>query len=138
MRNIRERKGRKGSEWLNKEIRRIFENLKECFFRWRRTGSKENLEYYRRLKRVVKKMMREAKPKSEEGWNASITENFKEIKKQVSKRVRKEESQRVSTMRKVREEEEAEGRWREYSGQLLSREIRIQARVEVGGGKVKG
>ena len=34
---------------------------KECFLKWRRTRSEEDLDEYKRMKMVVKRMVREAK-----------------------------------------------------------------------------
>ena len=75
---IGEGKRRKGSEWWSEEIRRIVGRKKECFLIWRRTRSEEDLDEYKRMKMVVKRMVREAKKRVNEEWTLSITENFKE------------------------------------------------------------
>ena len=80
-RKIRERKRRKGSELWSEEIRRIVGRKRECFLIWRRTMSEEDLNEYRRMKRVVKRTVREAKKRLNEEWTLSITDNFKENKK---------------------------------------------------------
>ena len=38
---------------------------------------REDLEKYERMKMVVKKIMREAKKKTNEEWKVSIADNFK-------------------------------------------------------------
>ena len=48
---------------------------------WRRTRSEEDMEY-RGMKRVVKRMVREARKRVNEEWTLSITDHFKENKKQ--------------------------------------------------------
>ena len=48
---------------------------------WNRTKRKEDLEKYRRMKMVVKRMVREGKKKVNEEWTLSKVENFKENKK---------------------------------------------------------
>ena len=53
--------GEKGSEWGNKEIRRVVGRKKVCFLIWRRTRREEDLNEYRRMKRVFKRMVREVK-----------------------------------------------------------------------------
>ena len=55
---IREGMRRKGSEWWSEEIRRVVERNKECFLVWRRKRREENLEDYRRIKRVGKRRRR--------------------------------------------------------------------------------
>ena len=64
-RKIREGKRRKGSEWWSEEIRRVVGRKKEGFLTWRRARSEEDLDGFMRMKRVVKKMVREAKEESE-------------------------------------------------------------------------
>ena len=54
-RKIREGKRRKRSELLSEEIRRIVGRKKECFLIWRSTRSEEDLDEYKRMKRVVKR-----------------------------------------------------------------------------------
>ena len=52
------------------------------------------MEKYERMKMVVKKIMREAKKKTNEEWRVSIADNFKENEKKLWKglnEVRKEE-----------------------------------------------
>ena len=56
-RKIREGKRRKGSEWWSEEIRKVVGKKKECFLRGSRTRSEENLDKYKKMKR----MLREAK-----------------------------------------------------------------------------
>ena len=89
------------------------------------------------LKRM-KRMVREAKKRANEEWTLSIAENFKENKKKFWKGVngvRKRESLRLLSMRNLMEEEltqenDNEGRWKEYFVKLLNGdEIK-----EVGGG----
>ena len=67
-RKIREGKRRKGSEWWSEEIRRVVGRKKECFLIWRRTRSEEDLDEYRKMKKVVKMMVREAKRRVNEEW----------------------------------------------------------------------
>ena len=59
------------SEWWRKEIRRVVER-KECFLILRRTRSEEDLEKYERIKRVVKRMIRESRKRVNEEWTLSI------------------------------------------------------------------
>ena len=54
---IKEGKRRKGSEWWSEEIRRVVGREKECFLIWRRKRSGEDLDEYRRMKMVVKRML---------------------------------------------------------------------------------
>ena len=49
---------RKGSACWSNECRSVVER-KKCFLIWRRTKSGENLEEFRRIKKVAKRMMRE-------------------------------------------------------------------------------
>ena len=58
-RRIKEEMRRKGSEWCRVEIRGVDERKKETLLVCRRRGNDEDLEKYRRLKRMVKKMVRE-------------------------------------------------------------------------------
>ena len=58
---IREGKRRKESEWWSEEIRRVVGRKKEGFLKWRRTRSEEDLDEYKRMKRMVKRIVREAK-----------------------------------------------------------------------------
>ena len=81
---IREGNRRNGSEWWSEELRRVVGRKKEYFLIWRRTKSEEDLNEYRRMKRVVKRMVREAKKRVNEKWILSIAENFKENKKKKS------------------------------------------------------
>ena len=67
-RKIREGKRRKGSKWWREEIRRVVGRKVECFLIWRRTRSEEDFDEYRRMKRVVKRMVREAKKRVNEEW----------------------------------------------------------------------
>ena len=53
----------------------------ECCLIWRRARSEEDLEEYRRRKRVVKRMVREARKRVKEDRTLSIAENFKENKR---------------------------------------------------------
>ena len=46
---------RKGSAWRSEEIKRIVRK-KECFSIWRRSRREEDLEEYRKMKRVVEKI----------------------------------------------------------------------------------
>ena len=78
-RKIREGKRRKGSEWWSEEIRRVVGRKKNCFLIWN-TWSEEDLDEYRRMKRVVKRMGREVKKRVNEEWTLSMAENFKENK----------------------------------------------------------
>ena len=120
IRRIREGRRRKESEWWSEEIRRVVGRKKEFFCIWRRTRSEEALEEYRRMKKVVKKMIREARKRVNEEWTFSITENFKSDKKKFWKgvnEVRKGEILRSSSMRnsmgeKLTRENDIEGRWR--------------------------
>ena len=75
-RKIMEGKRRKGSEWWSEDGRK-----KEYFLIWRRTRTEEDLDEYRRMERVVKRMVREAKKRANEEWTLSLAENFKEKKK---------------------------------------------------------
>ena len=75
-RKIREGRKRKESEWWSEEIRRVVRRKKEGFLIWRRTRSEKNLEEYRRIKRGVKRMIREARKRVLS--TLSIAENFKE------------------------------------------------------------
>ena len=54
MRRIREGKRSNGSAWWSQEIRWMDENKKEGSLKWRRTGSEEDLEEYRRVKGELK------------------------------------------------------------------------------------
>ena len=56
-RKIREGKRKKVSEWWRGKIRRVVGRKKECFSIWRRTRSEEDLDEYKRMKRVVKRMV---------------------------------------------------------------------------------
>ena len=58
---IREGVRRKGSEWWNEEIWRVVGRKKEYFLIWRRIRSEEDMEEYKRMKRMVIRMVREAK-----------------------------------------------------------------------------
>ena len=49
------------------------------------TRSEEDLDEYRRMKRVVTRMVREGKKRVNEEWTLSIAENFKENKKKCWK-----------------------------------------------------
>ena len=112
---------RKGSAWRSEEIRRIVRK-KECFSIWRRSRSEEDLEEYRKMKRVVKRMVREARKRVNEEWTLSIAENFKENKKTFWKGVN-EVRGRVWGNSKGEElirENDTEGRWKEYFIQLLN------------------
>ena len=51
------------------------------------TRSYEDLDEYRRMKRVVKRMVREAKKRVNEEWTFSTATNFKVNKKQFWKEV---------------------------------------------------
>ena len=88
-RKIKEGKRRKRVGRWNEEIRRVVGRKKECFLIWRRTRSEEDLDEYKRMKMVVKRMVREAKKRVNEEWTLSIAENFKENKKKVWKGVNK-------------------------------------------------
>ena len=74
-----EGKRRKGSEWWSEEIRRVFGRKKECFLIWRRTRNEEDLDEYRRMKSVIKRMVRE------EERTYSIAENVKRIRKKFER-----------------------------------------------------
>ena len=67
-RKIREAKRRKGNEWWTEEIKRVVGRKKDCFLIWRRTRSEEDLDEYRKMKKVVKMMVREAKRRVNEEW----------------------------------------------------------------------
>ena len=88
---IKEGKRRRGSE----EIRRVFGRKKECYLIGRRTRSEEDLDEYRRMKRMV----REAKKRVNEEGTLSMVQNFKENRKTFWKGVRKRESLRPLSMR---------------------------------------
>ena len=60
---------RKGIEWWSKEIGIVIERKKECFLVWRGKRSEKDLEEYRKMKRMVKRVNLE--------WTLSIAENFK-------------------------------------------------------------
>ena len=59
---------RKASRWWSEEIRRVLERKKACFVVWKRTRREEDLEEHRRVKRVVKRMVRETRKKVNEEW----------------------------------------------------------------------
>ena len=62
----------------------------------------EDLDEYRRMERMVKRMIREAKKKVNEEWTLSTAENFKENNKKIWKgvnEVRKGESLRPLSIR---------------------------------------
>ena len=63
---IREEKRRKGSEWWSEEIMGLVGRRKECLLIWRRTRSEKDVDEYRRMKRVFKRMVREAKKRVNE------------------------------------------------------------------------
>ena len=65
-RKIREGERRKESEWWSEEIRKVIGRKKECFLIWRRRRGEEDLDEYRRVKRVVKRMVREARKRVNE------------------------------------------------------------------------
>ena len=46
---------------MGEEIRRAVERKKEYFLTWKRTRSQEYLDIYRRIKRVNKRIVREAR-----------------------------------------------------------------------------
>ena len=55
------------------------------------------MDEYRRMKRLVKRMVREAKKRVNEEWTLSIAENFKENKKKFWKGVN--EVKKVKSLR---------------------------------------
>ena len=66
------------------------------------------MEDYRRIKRVVKRVVREARKRENEEWTLSIAENFKENKEKIWKgvnEVRNGENLRLSFMRNSMGEE---------------------------------
>ena len=65
-RKIREGKRRKGSERWSEKIRRVVGRKKECFLISRKTRSEGDLDEYRKMKRMVKNMVREAKKRVNE------------------------------------------------------------------------
>ena len=81
--------------------------------------SEEDLDEYKKMKRVVKRMVREAKKRVNEEWTLSIADNFKENKKKFQKGVnvvRKGESVRPLSIRnsmgeELIQENDIEGRW---------------------------
>ena len=60
------RKIREGSEWWSEEIRKVVKRKKDCFLIGRMTRSEEDLDEYKGMKRVVKRMVREAKKRVNE------------------------------------------------------------------------
>ena len=86
------------------------------------------MDEYKRMKRIVKRMVGKAKKRVNEEWTLSIAENFKENKKTFWKGVndvRKGESLRALPMRnsigeELTQENEIEGRWKDYFVQLLN------------------
>ena len=54
---------------------------------WRRTRSEEYLKKYRIMKKMVKRMVREANKSVNEEWTLCIVKNFKENKKKIWKGV---------------------------------------------------
>ena len=76
-------------EWWSEKIRRVVGR------------KKEDLDEYRKMKRMVKRMVREAKKRMNEEWTLIKVENFKENKKIFWKRinkVRKGETVSLSSM----------------------------------------
>ena len=53
------------------------------------------MDKYRRMKRVVKRMVREAKRRVNKEWTISIPENFKENKKKFGRAYARSERGRV-------------------------------------------
>ena len=128
----------------SEEIRRTVGRKKECLLKWKRTRNEEDLDEYKRMKMVVKRMVREAKKRVNEEWTVSIADNFKENKKKIWKGVnetRKGESLRSLSIKNSMGEELAQdndikGRWQEYFVQILnSDEIREVGGDIRGGGK---
>ena len=72
---------RKWSKLWSEDIRRVFERKKESFLVWKRTRSKEDLKEYMRMKRVVKRRVREEKKRLNEEWILNLAESFKDNKK---------------------------------------------------------
>ena len=98
------------------------------FLIWRRTRSEKDLDEYMRMKRVFKRMVREAKKRVNEEWTFSKAENFKEDKKYIWKgvnEVRNGESLRPLSMRnsmgeELTRENDTEGRYKEYFVKLMN------------------
>ena len=113
---------------VNEEIRRVVETKKEYFLVRKRTSNKEDLEEYRRMEGVVKRIARETRKTVNQVWTLSTAENFKDNKKQFRKRVnevRKVESLNMSSVRNSMGEElflenGTEVRWRECFAQMLN------------------
>ena len=107
------------------------------------------MEEYRRMKKVVKKMIREARKRVNEEWTFSITENFKSDKKKFWKgvnEVRKGEILRLSSMRnsmgeELTRENDIEGRWIVDKGSVVREVVREEimgALKNMKGGKAAG
>ena len=97
---------------------------KECFLLRRRTGS-EGIGG--RSKGEVQRIVREAKKRTNEEWCASMTGIFKGSSKKIWKGINNEGSEKVLPLRntmveELDREEEDEGRWGEYFGQILNGE----------------
>ena len=122
----------------SEEIRRVVERKKQFFLVLRKTRSKEDLEEHRRMKRVVKRIVREARRRVNEA------QNFKENKQNFWKgvnEIRKRESLRLSSVGNsmgegLTRENGLEVRWREYFVQLLNGNKIV--RKELGGQGLEG
>ena len=119
---------RKGSEWWNEEVKLAVSEKKRAYEVWLQSGSLEDYECYKGRRKMVKRVVKNAKKVTNEKWERKLTENFEENKKMFWKEVKKLRKSELESEERVKdrngrvlvESRDVSKRWAEYFGELLN------------------
>ena len=72
---------RKGSEWWSEEVSAVVKEKRQAYEVWLQREDEASYEIYKEKRNHVKRVVREAKVRSDERWGRKLTDNFQENKK---------------------------------------------------------
>uniref|UniRef100_UPI003EBE6DD0 hypothetical protein n=1 Tax=Klebsiella pneumoniae TaxID=573 RepID=UPI003EBE6DD0 len=80
---------RRGGEWWCEETRLAVREKRLAFEVWLQKKDRESYERYKEKRNLAKRIIRNAKVKSDERWGKKMTDNFQENKKMFWKEVKR-------------------------------------------------
>ena len=130
---------RRGGEWWCEETRLAVREKRLAFEVWLQKKDRESYERYKEKRNLAKRVIRNAKVKSDERWGKKMTDNFQENKKMFwkeVKRVRKGTSNREERVKDedgslLVERKAVERRWVEYFERLSNVQDNREAVISV-------
>ena len=130
---------RRGGEWWCEETRLAVREKRLAFEVWLQKKDRESYERYKEKRNLAKRIIRNAKVKSDERWGKKMTDNFQENKKMFwkeVKRIRKGTSNREERVKDedgslLVERKAVERRWVEYFERLSNVQDNREAVISV-------